>query len=49
MLFRSGVLALGSIFFFPQFLIAAWVLVVGVLLFRATPGPALQDAQSAPR
>ena len=45
----AGVLALGSIFFFPQFLIAVWVLVVGTLLFRATPGPALQDAQSAPR
>ena len=37
----AGVLALGSIFFFPQFLIAVWVLVVGILLFRATPGPAL--------
>ena len=45
----AGVLALGSIFFFPQFLIAVWLLVVGVLLFRTTPGPALQDAQSAPR
>ncbi len=36
----AGVLALGSIFFFPQFLIAVWLLVVGILLFRATPGPA---------
>jgi hypothetical protein len=31
----SGVLALGSIFFFPQILIAIWLLVAGVLVFRA--------------
>ena len=45
----AGVLALGSIFFFPQFLIAVWLLIVSVLLFRATPRSALQDVESAPR
>jgi len=35
----SGILALFSIFFFPQALIAIWVLVAGWLLFRATPVP----------
>ncbi|MFN2615502.1 MAG: hypothetical protein ABR581_00085 [Thermoleophilaceae bacterium] len=34
----SGVLALGSIFFFPQALVAIWLLVAGVLVFRAS-GP----------
>jgi hypothetical protein len=36
----SGVLAIFSIFFFPQFLVAIWLLVAGVLMFRsfdATP------------
>jgi hypothetical protein len=33
----SGVLAIFSIFFIPQFLIAAWLLVAGVVLFRAAP------------
>jgi uncharacterized protein DUF4386 len=33
----SGVLGVFSIFFFPQFLVALWILVAGVLLFRATP------------
>jgi hypothetical protein len=32
-----GILALGSIFFLPQILIALWLIVVGVLLFRAAP------------
>jgi hypothetical protein len=31
----SGVLALGSVFFFPQILIALWLLVAGVLVSRA--------------
>jgi hypothetical protein len=38
-----GVLALGSILFVPQFLIAIWLLVAGALLFRmgvAAPEPA---------
>jgi hypothetical protein len=39
-----GVLAIGSIFFFPQALIAIWILVASVLLFMAAsrealPGP----------
>jgi hypothetical protein len=33
-----GVLALGSIFFFPQLLIALWLLVASVLLFQAASG-----------
>ncbi len=36
----AGVLALGSIAFFPLFLIALWLLVAGVLLFVASPEPA---------
>ena len=32
-----GILALGSIFFFPQALIAIWIIVAAVLLFRAGP------------
>jgi hypothetical protein len=32
----SGILALFSIFFVPQFLIAIWLLIAGVLVFRAT-------------
>jgi hypothetical protein len=35
-----GVIALGSIFFFPMVLIAIWLLVAGFLLFRATGRPA---------
>jgi hypothetical protein len=34
----SGILAIGSIFFFPQFLVALWILIGGVLVFRAS-GP----------
>jgi hypothetical protein len=34
-----GILALASIMFFPQALIAIWLLVAGVLLFRAAPAP----------
>ena len=30
-----GILALGSIFFFPMILIALWLLLVSFLLFRA--------------
>ncbi len=39
----SGMLAVFSIFFIPQFLVALWILVTGFLLFRAadTPAPAL--------
>jgi Domain of unknown function (DUF4386) len=33
----AGILALGSILFFPQILIALWVIVASVLLFRAAP------------
>jgi hypothetical protein len=33
-----GILAIFSIFFFPQFLIALWLLVAGVLLFQAGSG-----------
>jgi hypothetical protein len=33
-----GVLALASITFLPQFLIAAWLIIASVLLFRATSG-----------
>ena len=44
-----GVLALGSIFFFPQALIAIWLLVAGVLLFlRAGRTPAAA-APATPR
>jgi hypothetical protein len=32
-----GILALGSIAFFPQVLVALWLLVAGWLVFRATP------------
>jgi hypothetical protein len=32
----SGVLAIFSVFFFPQFLIAIWLLVAGVLVFRSS-------------
>lgn len=32
-----GILAIGSIFFFPMALIAVWLLVVSFLLFQATP------------
>ena len=35
----SGILAIFSIFFFPQILVALWLLVAGVLLFRASPAP----------
>ena len=35
----AGILALGSIAFFPQLLIALWLLVAGVLLFLARPEP----------
>ena len=38
----AGVLALGSIFFFPQFLIALWLLVAGVLLFLRSPEPVVR-------
>jgi hypothetical protein len=34
-----GVLAIGSIFFFPMILIAIWFLVASFLLFRAASGP----------
>jgi hypothetical protein len=33
----SGILAVGSIFFFPQALIAIWIIVAAVLLFRTQP------------
>jgi hypothetical protein len=35
----TGVLAIGSIFFFPQILIAIWILIASLLLFRAASGP----------
>jgi hypothetical protein len=35
----SGVLALGSIFFFPQFLIALWLVIAGLILFLRRPEP----------
>jgi Domain of unknown function (DUF4386) len=35
-----GVLALFSVFFFPQFLVALWFLVAGFLVFRAAGRPA---------
>ena len=34
-----GILAIGSIVFFPQFLIFLWLLVAGVAVFRAGSGP----------
>lgn len=36
----SGLLAVFSVFFFPQFLIALWLLVAGMLLFNAPREPA---------
>jgi hypothetical protein len=36
----SGIVAVFSIFFFPQILVALWLLVAGVALFRANPAPA---------
>jgi hypothetical protein len=38
-----GILALGSIFFFPQFLIALWLLVAGVLLFLRSTEPVVRS------
>jgi hypothetical protein len=38
----AGVLALGSIAFFPQFLIALWLLVAGILLFLRGGEPAIR-------
>jgi hypothetical protein len=35
----SGILAVFSIFFFPQILIALWLLAAGIVLFRAAPAP----------
>ena len=35
-----GVLGLFSVVFFPQFLVALWILVAGILLFRARPAAA---------
>jgi hypothetical protein len=45
-----GILAIGSIFFFPQFLIAIWLLVASWLVFRASTaaGPAIPPAGSGP-
>jgi hypothetical protein len=43
----AGLLAVFSIFFFPQFLIALWVLVAGVLVWRAGPSRAA-TAPAAP-
>jgi len=40
----SGVLAIFAVFFFPMILVALWVIVVGVLLFRATPPLAARPA-----
>jgi hypothetical protein len=34
-----GILGLGSIFFFPQALVAIWIIVAGVLVFRASDRP----------
>ena len=40
----AGVLALGSIVFLPQFLIALWLLLAGVLLFLRSPEPVVRPA-----
>ena len=45
----AGILALGSIFFFPQFLIALWLLVAGALLFVAGRRPDVPRVEDAPR
>jgi hypothetical protein len=42
-----GILGIASIFFFPQLLIALWLLVAGVLVFRAS-APAAPAASPAP-
>ena len=34
-----GILAIGSIFFFPMILVAIWFVVASFLLFRAASGP----------
>lgn len=44
-----GVLAIFSIAFLPQFLIAAWILVAGVLLFLAAPATAAAPAPAPER
>ena len=40
-----GILSLGSIFFFPEFLFLLWVLVAGALLFMARPETAARQIQ----
>ena len=34
----TGVLAIGSVFFFPQLLVALWIVIASLLLFRAASG-----------
>ena len=43
-----GVLAIFSIFFYPQVLIAVWLLVAGVVLFRSAAPPPAPPAQAPP-
>jgi hypothetical protein len=43
-----GIIALFSIFFFPQLAVVVWLLVAGWLVFRSTPAD-VYGAQSAPR
>jgi hypothetical protein len=45
--FLAALGALVSIIFFPQILLALWIVVAGLMLFLAAPEP--QGAQSAPR
>ena len=43
-----GVLAVGSVFFFPQALVAIWILVAAVLVFRAQKSTAAVPAPPRP-
>ena len=43
----AGILALASILFFPQILIALWLIVAGVLLFLAGPSPTREAERAA--
>ena len=45
----AGILALGSITFFPQFLIALWLIVAGALLFVTRPRPAPRPMEGTVR
>ena len=40
-----GILTIGSIFFFPEFLFLLWVLVTGVLLFVAKTATRAEQVQ----